>query len=77
MIDTRLLKGPKGFILPLANYNAKVGQPVKLVVRVPGRVGKVTSAYHGALAVREEEGRTVITLPALGYGDVLRLDPPR
>ncbi len=76
LIDTRLLKGPKGFILPLSNCNAKVGGPVKLMVRVPGPVGTVTSAYHGVLAVKEEEGRVVISLPALGYGDVLRLDPP-
>jgi hypothetical protein len=76
LIDTRLLKGPEGFLLPLANYNAVVGGSVKLSVRVPGPVGKVTSAYHGVLAVKEEEGRTIISLPALGYGDVLRLDPP-
>jgi hypothetical protein len=77
LIDTRLLKAPRGFILPLANYNAKVGQPVKLAVRVPGPVGKITSAYHGDVAFREEEGRIVLSLPALGHGDVLRLDPPR
>jgi hypothetical protein len=76
LIDTRLLRSPKGFILPLANYSATVGRPVKLLVRVPGRVGKVTSAHHGVLAVQEEKGRTAIRLPALGYGDVLRLDPP-
>jgi hypothetical protein len=76
LIDTRLLKSPGGFILPLANYQAEVGQPVKLSLRLPGAVGKVTSAYHGVLAFREEGGRTVISLPALGYGDVLRLDPP-
>jgi hypothetical protein len=76
LIDARLLKGPKGFILPLANYNAKIDRAVKLRVRVPEPVGKVTSAYRGVLAVAEEKGWTVITLPALGYGDVLRLDPP-
>jgi hypothetical protein len=76
LIDTRLLKSSQGYILPLANYNATVGGPVKLTVRVPGPVGKVTSAYHGVLAVKEEGGRVVLSLPALGYGDVLRLDPP-
>jgi hypothetical protein len=77
LIDARLLEAAKGFVLPLANYNAKVGRPVKLSVRVPGPVGKVTSAYHGPLAVEAKEGRVDISLPALGYGDVLRLDPPK
>jgi hypothetical protein len=38
-------------------------------------VGKVTSAYHGVLAVKKDAAEYVVTIPALGYGDVLRLDP--
>jgi hypothetical protein len=76
LVDTRLLQAPKGLILPLANYGDKVGAPVTMKLSLPGPVGKVTSAYHGVLAARNDNGRLVVTLPALGYGDVLRLDPP-
>jgi hypothetical protein len=76
LVDTRLLQAPKGFVLPLANYADKVGGPVTLTVRVGGPVAKVTSAYHGVLTSRYDNGRLTVTVPALGYGDVLRLDLP-
>lgn len=74
-IDARLLKAPKGYVLPLANYHDKVGQEVVLSLRLDGKLGRVTSAYHGVLPARQENGRWVVTIPRLGYGDVLRLDP--
>ena len=75
LIDARLLKAPKGFILPVANYHDKVGQKVSLSMRVGVPIKKVTSAYHGELPVRNAAGRVSVTIPALGHGDVLRLDP--
>jgi hypothetical protein len=77
LIDLRLLKAPKGYIVPLANYHDRVGQEVTLTFRTETPVGKVTSAYHGVLPVKRSEGYTVVTIPALGYGDVLRLDPAK
>jgi hypothetical protein len=74
LVDARLLKAPGGYILPLANYHDKIGQKVTLRIRVGGKIGKVTSAYHGELAMKEDDGRLVLTIPSLGYGDVLRLD---
>ena len=74
LVDARLLKAPNGYILPLANYQNTVGQKVTLRIRVGDKISKVTSAYHGELAVKEDDGFLVITIPSLGYGDVLRLD---
>jgi hypothetical protein len=74
LVDARLLKAPRGYILPIANYHDKVGQKATLCIRISDKIGKVTSAYHGELAVKEDKGRIIVTIPALGYGDVLRLD---
>lgn len=74
LVDARLLKSPKGYILPIANYADKIGQKVTLRIRIEDKIHKVASAYHGELAMKEDDGRIVVTLPALGYGDVLRLD---
>jgi hypothetical protein len=73
-IDARLLQAPKGYVLPVANYQATVGQKVTLTVRIEGKIAKITSAYHGDLPFKQEKGRVMVTIPALGYGDVLRLD---
>jgi hypothetical protein len=75
LIDTRLLKAPKGWILPLANYHHKVGQKVQITLRLGEGIKKVTSAYHGELPFTQAEGSLVVTIPALGPGDVLRFDP--
>ena len=75
LIDTRLLKAPKGYVLPVANYQDKVGGKVALTLTVGEPIKKVTSAYQGELPVKQENGRVVIELPALGYGDLIRLDP--
>jgi hypothetical protein len=74
LADARLLKAPGGYILPIANYQGEVGQKVTLRIRIPDKISKITSAYHGALAMEEDNGRIVVTIPSLGYGDVLRLD---
>jgi len=74
LVDARLLKAPGGYILPVANYHDKVGQKVTLRIRMGDKISKVTSAYHGDLALKEDKGYIVLTIPALGYGDVLRLD---
>ena len=74
LIDARLLRAPKGYILPVANYQEKVGGKVTLSVAVGEPIKKVTSAYLGELPVRQENGRVMIELPTLGYGDLIRLD---
>ena len=74
LVDARLLKAPKGYILPIANYQEKIGQQVTLRIRLGDKIRRVTSAYHGELPVKEDEGCVVLTIPSLGYGDVLRLD---
>jgi hypothetical protein len=74
LIDARLLEAPAGYVLPVANYHDKVGQRVTLSVRVRRKVVKAISAYHGEVPVKYEGGRATLTLPALGYGDVVRLE---
>ncbi|HMC65082.1 MAG TPA: beta-galactosidase trimerization domain-containing protein, partial [Gemmataceae bacterium] len=72
-LDARLLKAPRGYILPIANYH-KVGQKVSLSLQVDRKITRVTSAYHGVLPAKMKEGRVEFVIPALGYGDVLRLE---
>jgi hypothetical protein len=72
--DTRLLEAPRGYVLPIANYSAEVGGKVRLTVKVSKPVRKVISAYHGELKHEAGEGKVTFTIPALGYGDVLRLE---
>jgi hypothetical protein len=74
LIDARLLEAPRGWIVPVANYHRNVGQKVTLSIRVGKKITKATSAYHGELPVQNEGGRVTLTIPALGYGDVLRLE---
>jgi hypothetical protein len=74
LVDARLLKAPGGYILPIANYQNRVGEQVILRIRIGDKIAKVTSAYHGELPIKGDNGHIVLTIPALGYGDVLRLD---
>jgi hypothetical protein len=76
LVDARLLKAKGGYLLPIANYHDEVGQPVTLRLRCAGKIRKATSAYHGELTFKEDKGCVVLTLPALGYGDMVRLDGP-
>jgi hypothetical protein len=75
LLDARLLKAEKGFILPVANYSEKLGEKATLSVAVPRPVGKVVSAYHGELKFESAGGRVTFVLPALGAGDAIRLEP--
>ena len=75
LYDTRLVQSPKGFFLPIANYNRKVRAPATVSVRVGRPIRKVTSAHCGPLRHRTKDGRVVFTIPKLGYGDMIRLDP--
>jgi hypothetical protein len=74
LIDARLLEAPGGYVLPVANYHDKVGQKVTLSVRARRKVLKAISAYHGEIPVKYADGRATLTLPALGYGDMIRLE---
>src|SRR5262249_55148317 len=74
LLDARLLEAPGGLIVPIANYEEKIGQQVGLNVRTDRRVTKVSSAYHGELKWSAGKGTVSFTIPALGYGDVVRLD---
>lgn len=73
-LDVRLLEAPGGYVVPIANYEEKVGQRATLAVRIGKKVTKATSAYHGELEVRAFEDAYHVIIPALGYGDVVRLD---
>ena len=73
LIDTRVLQSPGGYIVPLANYNAVVGQKVTLTLRLDRPVNKAVSAYHGPLALEKKGDAVLVTIPALGYGDLVRL----
>lgn len=74
LIDARLLEAPGAYLLPVANYHARVGQKTTLTVRVARPIGRVTSAYHGELTARSGDGQVTFTLPKLGHGDIVRLE---
>ena len=74
LVDTRLLKAPKGYVVPIANYNSEVGQKTTLSIKLDGTVTKVTSSYQGDLPFAMKGGRLEFTIPALGYGDMVRID---
>jgi hypothetical protein len=74
LVDARILKSQKGYLVPIANYQNTVGQRVTLSLRLDGKVTRAASAYHGALPIQQKDGRLTVTLPALGYGDVVRLE---
>jgi hypothetical protein len=76
LLDRRLLKTSSGYLLPVANYHEQVGQRVTLTLPgdLPVREGGVSSAVHGNLVVRKGKDGLEVVIPALGYGDVLRLE---
>lgn len=73
-IDARLIQGKSAYALPLANYNESVGKDVTVSVKLPAAPKSVTSSYRGKLEGKFENGRFTVTVPKLGYGDVLRFD---
>ncbi|MBI4027796.1 MAG: beta-galactosidase trimerization domain-containing protein [Verrucomicrobia bacterium] len=74
LVDLRLIRAPKGYFVPLANYEPEVGQAVTVSLKISAPLKKVTSAYCGVLPFKVEGERVMVTLSRLGYGDVLRLD---
>jgi hypothetical protein len=76
LVDARLLKAKGGYLLPIANYHDTVGQTVTLRIRGADKIRKATSAYHGELSFKGDKGCVVLTIPRLGYGDIIRLDGP-
>lgn len=76
-IDTRLVSGPKGvFFLPLANYNDQIDHPLTVTVRPPAgaQLKSVVSAFCGPLKAKSANGVWTITVPKLGYGDMIRIN---
>jgi hypothetical protein len=73
-VDRRLIRTSKGYILALSNYQVKVGDPVTLTLPIDGDGWKATSAYHGVVPMRRERDYWMLTLPALGYGDMVRIE---
>ena len=74
LIDTRLIKSGKTYMLPVANYNEKVGDDVAFSLKIEGTASEVISAYRGKLDSKTENGRLVFTVPKLGYGDMIRIN---
>ena len=46
LIDVRLLKAPAGYVIPLANYHATVGQKVTLTIPQLAHLTKVSSDQY-------------------------------
>lgn len=87
LLDARLLDAKTGYILPIANYNRipmkqtnfdvlqkGATTDVKIAVRVSRPVTRAVSAYLGNLSCQQKDGRVIIHLPKLGYGDIIRLN---
>lgn len=76
-IDTRLIRQGKVFFLSMANYNEKVDQPVRLRITPPSDAGeptKATSAFNGNVTIESDKTIWIVSLPKLGYGDIVRID---
>jgi hypothetical protein len=74
-LDARLIAGPQGRAIPVANYNADVTTPVTLTLRGLAGVTGITSAVAGPLKLEPGEGGAVRITWTPGYGDILRLLP--
>ena len=74
LLDARLLAAKGGYVLPIASYTGKASEKATLAVRVPEPIKKATSAYQGELEIVQGKGTVTLTLPALRYGDVVRLE---
>ncbi|MDO8587331.1 MAG: beta-galactosidase trimerization domain-containing protein [Armatimonadota bacterium] len=77
-IDTRLIAAPGGvFMLPLANYREPTDDQVTITIRPPAGakpLKSVVSAFCGPVKAKTERGMWTITLPKLGYGDMVRIN---
>ncbi len=74
LVDARLLKSPKGYAIPLANYSADVTKPVTLTIRGVTGIRRVVSANRGNLKLQREKDGSVRATYATGFGDILRID---
>ena len=67
LLDARLLESPGGYIVPVANYNAKVGGKATLSIRTARPVTRVVSAHHGVLkTTKGDDGRVACRDPGVG-----------
>ncbi len=73
-IDARLMKGPKVYILPVSNYSDKIGETCTLTVAIEEPVAEVTGSYNGKLSFKQANGKVIIEVPKLGYGEMVRVD---
>jgi hypothetical protein len=74
LVDARLIKSPKGYAIPLANYSADVNQPVTIAIRGVEGIRKITSANRGTLKLRLKKDGAVCVIYPTGFGDILRLE---
>lgn len=64
LVETTLLEGKRGFVVPLANYAARPLTRVGLRVRPSRKAGRVMSSRNGELAVTPDpDGSFLVELP--------------
>ena len=76
-LDARLIRGSGAFFLPIANYNKPDSKPVTLIITPPKDVGtpvNAVSAFCKDVKIEVRRGAWLITLPKLGYGDMVRIN---
>lgn len=74
LIDARLLKSPKGYAVPLANYSGDVQKPVTITIRGVKGIKKIISASQGDLKMEKVGDDGVKVTYPTGYGDILRIE---
>ena len=74
--DARLLKSPKGYAVPLANYSADTQKPVILTIRGVKGITKIISANQGELKIERLGDEAVKINYTAGIGDILRIEAP-
>jgi hypothetical protein len=72
LVDARLLKTPKGYLLPLASYTGKQGEAITLELGISAKTAR--SAFLGDLKIETVGQGIRITLPRVTYGDIVRLE---
>ncbi|MFQ3652392.1 MAG: hypothetical protein SNJ75_18915, partial [Gemmataceae bacterium] len=71
-IDARLLRTPKGYLLPLASYTGQERERVTLDIAIKAKSAR--SAFAGDLKIEPTERGIRVIVPELRYGDILRLE---
>jgi hypothetical protein len=72
LIDARLLRTPKGYLVPLASYTGKEREAVTLELMIKAKTAR--SAFAGDLKVEPTKTGIRVTIPEVRYGDILRLE---